>query len=284
MDKKIYAGIHTVQIRTPQMNQKDGVPFINSMHISHPYKKTTKTIFNYTLNPNKHDYGTIYEYSVFNKAMGEMLDTMEIDDYIFKRVDFCFDSYEDDYDKMKKLNKTLLMLVAISRNITNVYESINPISLDHLTLRIQNTSFEGEYYHRTMKDPESKVKSRLELRCKAPKDKPIPMLLHNWIAILKTALGRYNTLTDAYNAGLIRQWTQECTSKRANKNQFIRYHQDNILTRPQLASFYMHTGQSRALKAADNYVNKYGMNYVSLNMVKDYVYRLEKAAENYLNS
>lgn len=280
---KLKASIDTLSIVSPEVSAKqpETADYINETKVIQN-SKSDITRFQYIINPNKTESGEVYHYTIFVKVMEGILSDMEITQYYRNRVDFRVDSYQDNYNELLKLNKCIILLLSLRYKVKNRYQSFDPLSLDSLTIRIQNKYFEAENYNKAIEEPEGEVKNRLELRSKYIKrNKDIPALVNDWSIKLDSLVDYYGELQSRCNQELLRRWYLEKGTQVKSVSEFVRKYQDNIFCRKQLISFYNMVGVANPFKAADNFKAKNKIEFFSLNDIKHYLKVVSNALQNY---
>ena len=292
MDKKILntplsCGIHTTSILTNTFvtnGMYKGVEQLRS-HIDN----TTGEI-RYSLKINANTYNCEIEITSLERYK-EVLAAIEtevgISDSILTRVDIKFDSFVDNYDRLFKLNKLLVLLIADTNHIKNRFHSVDPLKFNNLTVRVQNDYLEAENYNKVRQaDFNGRAKNRLELRCKSlsKTKKDIEQCFHYWFDKLDKLVGRYAEFQLLCNSYLMRLWQDEKGIKVKGCYEFIRKYQDNVYSRRQLINLFEQLGAANSKSAADRFKQKNSIEYISEADLKRYINNIKQSAEMFLNS
>jgi hypothetical protein len=276
------ASIDTLSIISPQAAQIDTeVEYLNDI-------KTIKggrfqeERYQYIINPNNTVSGELSTYGEYLAAIHEILAEMGITMYYKNRVDFRIDSKEDNFNELLKLNKCIILLLSMKYDVKNRYQSYDPLSLENLTIRIQNKYFEAENYNKAYEEPGGVVKNRLELRSKSMrKDYCIPELIEKWSKRLDDLPKYYDILQDKCNTELAARWQKEKGNRAKGVFEFVRKYQDNIFCRRQLINFFRMTGEKDPVKSADNFKQNNRIEYFSLKDIEHYIKMVSQALNLY---
>ena len=160
----LYCGIDTIQIESVS-EPKDLQPLPMFITASPLFNKRQNTYY-YRLNPDKANGKSIYNGTDYFDTLEHMLNKANFDSPVKTRIDFRFDSLDENYNELLKLNKLLLSLIAIEFDLKNKYESRDFLELRHLCIRIQNNEIEVENYDKSIQEPTGYVKNRIEFRTK----------------------------------------------------------------------------------------------------------------------
>lgn len=149
----------------------DTIEIITDVQVdSHLFKKTYDFSDNrskYKFNPDKaHDNRCIVSYTEYKDSVSRALQQEKINTPKLCRIDFRWDNMRDDYNLYYKLNKVLVLCLDLCYKNDNRYESIDPLTLAEKSIRCENKNIEAEYYNKQLQEPDSTIKSRLELRAK----------------------------------------------------------------------------------------------------------------------
>ena len=287
---QIYSGIDTLEISS------DNEPLLTSEQVPYIPKKISKnpkTDKYYTkLNPDKANNGLqIYNYDTYSKVCDMMIDQLGLVNPIKTRIDFRFDSFDNNtYENLLKLNKVIILLLSQECKMGNRYQSIDPLTLDSLTIRAQSTDFEAENYNKAIQEPNGDVKSRLELRSKklnnsntAEHNKEI-IALNKWLDKLDKAVTKYNfnKLQDLINVSILNKYQIEKDIKGFKLSSFIYKYQDSIFTSRQMANLYESMGSKNPKQQAKNYKVRHKIEYFSFNDLKIYVDKIKESGKNFI--
>ena len=285
---QLEGGIHTFELMTsqvPELIPEDLRPCVKVKN----YTLDTHTgeySFKAIINPNKYS-GYISCFSDFKKISQDILLRLGIDNYTIKRVDFRLDSREDNYNELLKINKILILLLGFKYK-TSRYQSIEPLSLDQLTIRIQNSSFEVENYNKKLQsDGLDEVQNRLELRKKRLYYIDLNELEATalyWKIRLANCLIYYNSLQKMCNDALLKRWKQEKEVQVNTQTEFIRKYQQNIFTCTQLKELLSAMGIENSQKAAYNLAYTNQIQYISPQNIDTYIEKIALALMNFLKS
>lgn len=283
LEKQLHVGIHTISVNSSKKID-NGVKGIS--HLKTLIKEKTGEIRHITkINPNDFYEGELDNYNTYRKVIENIVNEFELSDCLLSRADIRIDSYDDDYDELLKLNKLIVLLIAYSYNIKNQYQSFNPLTLDNLTVRVQNEYYEAENYNRAIKSENiGLAKNRLELRSKAllKTGKDIPMIMSDWIVRLENLPSCYEKLQDLCNYYLYEKWIKEKDVKVKSLSEFIRKYQDNIFTVRQLINFLGRIGVENPTRTAYNFNSKSKIEYYSKTDVQRYIKNLTKSLNNFI--
>lgn len=264
MENNYRSIIHTLEIEpviTPEKNYWKWAQEVSS--IRHPavdniIRKSNgiRLIINpHKLHPDKYGsfvlhYGTIKDHILAMMEIGEVLG---YDDYIIKRLDVALDNSLP-YIKTAKRVRLLVLLLGQKLGMTNNYYSVEPITLETKTIRLQNGSYssntrknlEIEHYNRSQVD-QSKwssdpVINRLELRAMgvhAGKRHSEVQIIQNWISRIEK-LNKNDLVELEYNLAerIFSHWIEYRAQLRTDStsafNGYIREQRLNIYTHRQL--------------------------------------------------
>lgn len=266
--------------------------------------ETGELITKFRFNPEVYNGGKVDNLALFYKLLIQLMYDIGVgNDYLITRIDFALDDYDNKFDDYAKLNRFLLSLLSISKDMENRYESKDFLTLTNLNIKVINRSrsFEVEAYNKQIEvkrqGKHTAVKSRLEFR-KSQIDRShyktdvFSGTVNEWVSDLQTAISK-NTimaLEDMMNGTLAEHYisTQsQYGGKRAengsirNINLFIQSHQQYIYSKRQLIKLYELLGVSEPRKHADNYKRNYRIEFYSQKDVQRYVRMIKEAMEEY---
>lgn len=283
LNLKLNAGIHTLSIKIMGFYtlQIQGISQIKSYADSNGeiwsiLKVNPSTFCNFELN----------NYNDILLVLNNLLNVLGVNEYQLTRVDFKLDTYEDTYEAMLKLNRLLISLLSVELGIDNRYHSVDFLTLDNLTLRIQNEYFEVENYNKAIESKhKDKAQNRLEFRSKAllKKKQDIPMLIQDWIRKLDRLPQIYDELQDLCNCYLIRKWDSEYY-KVKNYSEFVRKYQDSIYSSKQLIKLFKLLGFSNPKNTAYTFKSRNEINYISKSDLVDYIKIIKGSLNKFLAS
>lgn len=286
--QSISCGIHTINIATNDIIccNSDIVKKCIKMDKSRVNPATGEIIYKAIINPNKWN-GYINAYDDLQKVFSAIIHEMGISSYRIARVDFAVDSFEDNYNQLHKLNKCICLLLAVAYNLKNRYESRDPLSLEHLTTRVQSEYLECENYNKDIEsDHTSPIYNRLEFRSKAilKVNKDIPALIDDWCRRLEYAIQYFDKLQGICNNYLIQRWNKENGIQVKSTSEFLRKYQDNIYTSRQIQDFYSRLNYEKPESKAKNFKRYNSIEYFSLNDLKSYTAIVRQALRRYVET
>jgi len=283
IENELHVGLHTIAVNSSK-KVDNGVTGIS--HLKTLIKEKTGEIRHITkINPNDFYEGELDNYNTYCQVIDNVVEEYGLHDYLLSRGDIRIDSYDDNYDEGLKLNKLVVLLIAYSYNIKNQYQSFNPLTLDNLTVRVQNEYYEAENYNRAIKsDNLGLAKNRLELRSKAllKTGKDIPQIFMGWIDRLEKLPDYYEKLQDLCNYYLYEKWLKEKNAKVKSLSEFIRKYQDNIFTVKQLINLLDKVGVDNPARTAYNFNSKNKIEYFSKSELQKYINKLTKSLNNFI--
>lgn len=281
----IYMGIDTIQIKSKTAIEFDSqlYPFIHSDIV----RKSDGSYSYYILNPDKAYQTSIYNSIDYNNSLNYMLDSIKLDKPVKSRIDFRFDSFDDNYNELLKLNKLVVLLIANKYKVTNCYESYNPLTNEALTIRIQSKYIEAENYNKGLQEPDGFVKNRLELRSKAltadiPENEKEFREFDKWCVRLDKAItaDNFNRLTSRINISLVERFKEWSKLKGHTLSNFITQYENCIFTSRQLENLLTQLNEKNLTiiynckESAKKYKKRYGLEFFSLNDLKVYKAKL----------
>lgn len=238
--------------------------------------------YKYRLNPDKNvGFDTSY-FDGYKFCIDDMFRKAQFKRPVKTRIDFRFDNYDTEYKDCYKVNKLLLLLIATKYKVKNTYQSIDMLTAEQKTIRIQTKYFEVEFYNKQIEEPESSIKTRLELRSKAlyndyseaeEQEKEIKQL-DLWVKRLTGICDAdlLNTVTDRLNAHLIERYSELKAQRKINNiAEFVTKYDDFFFTRKQLVSFYSSIGIEYPEQTATNYKRNHKIEFFSLRELRNYV-------------
>ena len=288
----IYAGIDTLEVRSENESP------LTSEQVSYMGKTIRKDTGTgntyYKLNPDKaNDNLQIYHYGTYNKVCDNMIYQMELINPVKTRIDFRFDSFDDDtYVKLLKLNKVIILLLSQQYKMDNRYVSYDPLSLEDLTIRVQNDKLEAENYNKALQEPDGDVKSRLELRSKrlynstTDEQGKESTELNKWLDRLDKAVTKDNfyRLQDMINVSLLDKYNTEKDTKGFKISAFIYKYQDSIFSSRQMTNFFQAVGSANPQQQAKNYKTRNKIEYFSFNDLQFYAKKIKQAGTAFLET
>lgn len=280
---KINCNIHTVTVIS------DTKPLVDVQGVALKRicgKENDKEKYSIHINPNNYIQDDINSLADFNRILEEIENTAGLTNCQLARADVKFDSYEENYDELLKLNKLVVLLCSITFHLDNRYQAIDPLTIDALTVRVQNDYYEVENYNKALESKyKDKAYNRLEVRSKAllkKTKKSIAEIIEDWLKKLEIVINEYERLQDICNTLLIKRWRLERNIKVKSFAEFIRKYQDNIYTRKQLILLYQDLEVKNPERSADKFKNRNEIEYISRNDLQAYYNILKKSATEFM--
>ena len=300
--------IHTIEVvsrfidveQFKKLKSINGISFC-SQKIDH---NTGELITKFRFNPQVYYGDEVNDLELFHTLLYHLMRDIGIgNNYIITRLDFALDDNNNRFDEFAKMNRFILSLLSISKNMENRYESNDFVNLTNLNIKVVNKkkSFEVEAYNKQIEaarqGKHTKVKTRLEFR-KSQVDKSyyktdvFSDTVNEWLADLRTAIktDTIHLLEDIVNEVLVEHYksTQsQYGGKRAvsgsirNINLFIQSHQQYIYSNRQLTKLYELLGVPEPSKKADNFKRNYRVEFFSNEDAKRYVEKIKTAVNRY---
>ena len=265
---------------------------------------TGELITKFRFNPETYNGDKVENLELFHKLLYRLMCDIGIgNNYIITRLDFALDDYNNQFDELAKLNRFLLSLLSISKDMENRYESNDFVKLTNLNIKVVNKSksFEVEAYNKknevARQGKHTKIETRLEFRRKGLdgnhyKTDMVNGVTNEWLEDLQTAISMntIHLLEDMVNEALVEHYisTQsQYGGKRAvsgsirNINLFIQSHQQYIYSKRQLIKLYELLEVDKPRQHADNYKRNYRVEFFSGKDTKRYVEIIRKAVNEY---
>lgn len=305
--------IHTIEITADNLidtTMIDGIDLIRSYTkpdsttgYRHKYKinanKFKLIAGNNTLDSDSPAQNEVTTYSEYNAILSYLIDQYGFINSIITRIDYRSDEYNIPYERLYKLAKFVILLIADYHSLTNIFESTDPIKIILETVRAQNDNFEIEYYNKAEQAPKYKVQSRLELRAKklyyADQGK-IQAELTNWIERLYTVIDKnckvkddqgkqtteINRLLSRINNGLIEQYHKDKKNgETVYLSEFIHEYRTSFFTTAQLVNFYQLAGDRNPRTAVSKYKRRRKIELFTPADLRAYVDIISAAAANF---
>lgn len=265
---------------------------------------TGELITKFRFNPRTYNGDEVESLELFHKLLYRLMCDIGVgNNYIITRLDFALDDYNNQFDELAKLNRFLLSLLSISKDMENRYESNDFVKLTNLNIKVVNKSksFEVEAYNKKIEaarqGKRTKIKTRLEFRRKGLdsnhyKNDVFSDTANEWLADLRTAIKNdtIHLLEDIVNEALLNHYisTQsQYGGKRAvsgsirNINLFIQSHQQYIYSKRQLIKLYELLEVPEPRKHADNYKRNYRVEFFSVKDTNRYVEMIRSAIDKF---
>lgn len=300
--------IHTVEvisrfIDTEQYQTLRGFKGVTYCQQTIDYE-TGELITKFRFNPEIYNGEKVNSLELFHKLLYRLMCDIGVgNNYLITRLDFALDNYKSKFDEFAKLNRYMLSLLSISKDMQNRYESNDFLKLTNLNIKVVNKSksFEVEAYNKQIEverqGRETDIKSRLEFR-KSQLDKNhyktdvFSETVNEWLLDLhkSVAADTIHLLEDMVNEALVEHYksTQsQYGGKRAvsgsirNINLFIQSMQQYIYSKKQLIKLYELLEVPEPRKHADNYKRNYRVEFFSMKDAKRYVETIRNAVDQY---
>lgn len=253
------------------------MPYINNKGVKNP-----NGTYSYIVNPNKYS-GEVNSYSEYVSARDSIINCLELVNPIITRVDYTINCYEDNFDKLYKLNKALILLLCIKYNLDNRYGSFDLLTNKLLCSRVQKPRLEIENYNKSLENPNDKTKNRLEFRSKqlykAQPNKEYSEFL-KWVERMQEAVNKesYNNLQKIANNILYYEYNIEKEKRGFNTSSYIFKYDNDFFTQAQLADFYSRTGRYKNPQAqARKYKYNHDIEYIPPDLLMEYTKIIERA-------
>lgn len=291
MDKRklantdLYAGIDTIEVRS----DTEIVPEGEEVFIPTGARKNNATgKYYYKLNPDKGFGAPIHNCTDYYDTRCYMIKYLNMTNPLITRIDYRFDSYDDNFTGLLKLNKLLILLIAEAYAIGNRYYSIDPLTLEELCVRVQNDRIEAENYNKGIEEPDGTVKNRLEFRSKKlyaeniDDGKEYSEYL-KWCKRLDKAVTKQNfeKLQAKLNDSLYVRYKEQSSQRGFSVNEFLYKYQSSIFTSRQMSDFYKMLGYKDPEQQAKRYKQRKSIEYFSYRNVFDYVQMLKKSGAEF---
>ena len=269
-------GIDTIQVRSDTESSSNDV-----VYVSKNVTKTKAGCFLYRLNPDKANRGLqIYNSTDYYNICDNMITALELTNPIKTRIDFRFDSFDDNFNELLKLNTLLQLLLDRQFNLDNRYKSADILTIENLTVRVQNKRLEVENYNKGLQEPNGIVKNRLEFRSKNLSETSFEQVkefdeFKKWCDRLKKAVTKNNfdSLMNELASMLYLQYKKEYQQKGFTINKFLYKYADYIYNNRQLALFFMQCSNidyKTALAKGRKYKQNNAVEYINLSDMKKY--------------
>ena len=272
----LYMGIDTIQVKSNSAIEfnSEQFPFVHNDIV----RKSDNTYSYYVLNPDKGNNDlAIYNSTDYYKTLNYMLDSIELKEPIKSRIDFRFDSFDDNYNELMKLNKVLLLLITVKYKVKNRYKSQDLLTDEALTMRIQTKYIEAENYNKGLQEPDGDIMNRLELRSKALNTNILETQkeryeFKKWCDRLQKSVtaDNFNLLIQKSNTALIDRFKEWSKQKGHTLSNFILHYENCFYTMPQLKEFLKQVGIKDYMQSAKDYKKKYGLEFFSLKDIELY--------------
>ena len=246
------------------------LPYINKRYRSRS-DNTQRIIINpHRLHPSEDGTKYIFTYQGLPEHLTDMqriCEEMDMDGYIIRRLDVCLDANVP-YVQTQKSTRLIALMLGEQFNGSNRYISIDPITLESKTIRIDNEgrnkngrkvspTQQIEHYNRALKDQtdyaNKPIINRFELRSMGSavhEDYTEARIVRAWLDRLsKIDEASMQRLTYAINKHLseaYKAYTKHTAGAKSTKiNSFMRLYADHIYTREQMIELLSMLGKSR---------------------------------------
>lgn len=278
----LHCGIHTLSIisDTLVLNNIEGVETLKTY-----VNRTGEISYSTFINPNRFKNKEIYNFTEFNEVFSEIKQITGINDYLLSRVDLRFDSYDDNFNELYKMNKLVVLLASIAYNLNNRYESIDPLTLDKLTIRVQSEYYEVENYNKAIQSNyNDQAQNRLEFRSKAlsKTNKDISEVIQNWNKKLDLLQTEYIYLQRLCNNILVRQWGKENTLSVKDFSEFARKYQDIIYTSEQLKNLLIILNKSGTPSSVYKFKERNNIEYITPKDLQAYINNIKDSLNKFV--
>lgn len=277
-DINLKAGIHTVSIRsrTESPIRRGDVPWLKSVYQHRPQGKDY-VWYIYQLNLNHMASGDVWNLADFEILIQQAADELGLASWDYVRVDIRLDQFVPNYESLRKLNRLLITGVSIRCDLKNRYESDDFLTGQKLTIRAQNDRLQVENYNKSVEQPDSETKNRLELRTvrvyESGTKKDLYQLVEDWKGRLQHVLDDFDKVQDECNRYLLERWQIEKEQGDFRRvSDFLWKHQSQIYCRPQLIKLLTAIGVKNPSRAATNYKSRSkGLEYFCRADLKGYI-------------
>lgn len=288
-ETNLYTGIDTIEVRS----DAEIAPETETDFAPTSTRKNTVTgACYYKLNPDKGNNGLqIYNSTDYYGIRDYMIKVLNFTNPTKTRVDFRIDSFDDNFDELLKLNKLLILLISETYNITNRYQTFDPLTLEELTVRVQNQYLEAENYNKGIEEPEGNVMNRLELRSKklysdaGENCKEYTEYL-KWCKRLDKAVTKDNfeKLQKKLNSSIIERYKAESRQRGFTVSAFLYKYQSSIFTSRQMADLYREFNYKDPAQQAKRYRQRNSIEYFSFRDLCTYVQMLKDSMTRFFDS
>lgn len=273
---KTYASIDTIEIMTTTYIEPNKFDFITHDSSRRITTDSDEQKYKYRINPDKNTGFDTSCYDGYKVCIDNIYAKTKFDSPVKTRIDFRFDNYDVEYEDCYKINKLLILLIANQYKVKNTYQSTDMFNNKVKTLRIQNKRFEIEFYDKSAEEPDSLIKTRLELRSKALYDNTGEELDHlrTWTTRLKKVCDaeEMDKLTAKLNDNLIERYAElKAKQQVTNASEFVTKYSDSIFTRRQLIDLYKALGVKSAEVMATKYQKTHQIEFFRVAKLTAYV-------------
>ena len=235
-------------------------------------------------------YGDIFDYDEFKTALNTILLDAGVEDYVITRLDVRLDSYDrEHYKKYAKLNRLITSMLAITYHVNNKYRYTDLITHEQLSIAAKNDRFQIEFYDNRLESREKDLaESRLELRSLKWNVEPKNIrekFVNEWNTRLDKAIEKYERMQLCCNDELEKVYLRDKDSfpkKFSNLTNFLLQYQECIFTKEQMIDLLERFPEVKnAVNKEKNHRSKYGIDYYTIDDVKDAIGILKTSVEDY---
>lgn len=283
----LYSGIDTIEVRTDNEIEPTGAAdFVPTSSRVNNQKST----YFYKLNPDKGFGAAVYNSHDYYDTRDYMFDYLNMSNPVVTRIDYRFDCFDDNFNDLLKLNKLLIMLIAEQYKVNNHYESRDFMTLQELTVRIQNDRIEVENYNKAIEEPGGDVRNRLEFRSKKLYDSTAEnnkeeREFRKWCNRLDKSVtaDNFNCLQKKLTDILANEY-EKVRTEGVSTSQFLYKFESSIFTSRQLREFYSQLGYKDPAQCAKRYKQRRRIEYFSLKNIRDYVDKIKESGAVFFGS
>lgn len=283
----LYSGIDTIEVRCDsEMEPTGAADFVPT---SSRVNNKMSTYF-YKLNPDKGFGAAVYNSHDYYDTRDYMFDYLNMSNPVVTRIDYRFDCFDDNFNDLLKLNKLLIMLIAEQYKVNNHYESRDFMTLQELTVRIQNDRIEVENYNKAIEEPGGDVRNRLEFRSKKLYDSTAEnnkeeREFRKWCNRLDKSVtaDNFNCLQKKLTDILVSEY-EKVSTEGVSTSQFLYKFESSIFTSIQLREFYSQLGYKDPTQCAKRYKQRRHIEYFSLKNIRDYVDKIKESGAVFFGS
>jgi hypothetical protein len=204
----------------------------------------------------------VHKYSEYQQAIMYVLNYFQVFYFIYKRVDFRFDSYTVGFDEVEKLNKALILTYFTLHYTDNIYHTEHLVTKEDLNDCYKASTREIESYRKIKEEPTGMVLSRLEIRSvnqhrvknTFPMTRP-EELAGKWYGELKECSPAYSKMLGTINHSLLKHY-MENRAKYPTANEFMRHNMDFVFTAKQMEELYSSMGVQNPVQARYNFIKR----------------------------
>ena len=280
INTELYSGIDTIEVRVDNEIEPTGAAdFVPTS--SRVNNKTMK--YFYKLNPDKGFGAAVYNSHDYYNTRDYMFDYLNMSNPVVTRIDYRFDCFDDNFNDLLKLNKLLIMLIAEQYKVNNCYESRDFMTLQELTVRIQNDRIEVENYNKSIEEPDGDVMNRLEFRSKKLYDDTTGAAkeereFRRWCNRLDKSVtaDNFNRLQKRLTDILVNEY-KKVQGDGVTVSQFLYKYENSIFTSKQLRDFYRQLGYKAPTQTSKHYKQRRGIEYFSFKNIRDYANKIKES-------